>query len=140
MQNEDLRALCERMEDWVKTFPHSAPLAITMRSAIDAIEAQQRRVGELEARLEVYATDEAGNKVLAGADGIACRNETISLLEGTLDSRNRNLEYIQRRVIIYEAALFTISASVESERLGEYVRGIARAALTPSTPERGTEL
>lgn len=50
----------------------------------DLLRLQRERIAELEQRLELWGTSLSGDRVKLdfGADGIACRDSTITLLEG----------------------------------------------------------
>ena len=68
-------------------------------AALLHIATLNRRVADLEARLEVYAGDEAGMNHSAPLDGIACRDETIRGLK----ERIAELERLIRQIIEAES-------------------------------------
>ena len=85
------------------------------------------RINELEERLELWAITSNGERIRVRSDGIACRDETIKLLDQQIDRNNKRID----------AALWKIK-QMETELL-DHAEDWALSGIAPSS-EMGQRL
>lgn len=104
----DALSMADEHGDWYLASDVDAELT-SKRDALDAavagIAQRDARIAELENRLELWGTTTDGQRVQLdfGADGIACRDETIRLLDGVRDRLTRRIAELKQLLDAAEA-------------------------------------
>lgn len=124
--------LSEEEEDAILALLKGVPTPAPMRIVMQRAERAEAALAECRARLEIdFATDGNGKRVPvpSGApDGIACRDETIRLLEAALAESERKIERLK----------FHVEAMAKAHALSNYdykgAFAAYRAEFKESTP------
>jgi len=87
--------------------------------AADTLEQRNRELARLRERLEMYYTDDKGNRIECDSesmDGIACRDETIKLLDKNVSELREKLAQMLRNDDVIRSYVARLEAQLAGAR------------------------